>query len=494
MGSRHAGVGIAIGTNQVTVLEHATNYLIASLVWEGNISSWTHIAVVYENRQPKLYINGVLVKVGLTSSKTYVHPSLGYDGYPDYTSMSGFGTGMTGSHYKGLIDAIRISDTVRYDGDFTPSISLSKDAHTIGLFNFNEGSGNIANDESVNENNGVIYGATWSTDIPNQISKNYSLKLDWHKSPSGCYMEIPYSTSINSYAVTNQFTLSLWYKPLGNHSGWNWYLRKSIGNCQDDIAFGHAQSDTSNYSYLMLGNPRSCTGDQVLEDMQTGMEIGNWYHIEANYDVLKGVAQIYINGQLQAQTNSFSNITANQIITYILYGMDGLIDELHFSKIIRHTQNFIPLTEETADTNTIFLFKMNEGSGNVLVDASSNHNNATIIDPAYIEGWSTDLPNTIIANVKDKSNHVPNEFHLFQNYPNPFNPSTTIHYEIPNSGFVELKIYDELGREVKTLISQNQFKGGYDLKFNATNLSSGIYFYQLKVGSFISTKKMLLLK
>ena len=129
-------------------------------------TSWTHIAVVYENRQPKLYINGVLVKVGLTSSKTYVHPSLGYDGYPDYTSTSGFGTGMTGSHYKGLIDAIRISDTVRYDGDFTPSISLSKDAHTIGLFNFNEGSGNIANDESVNENNGVIYGATWSTDVP----------------------------------------------------------------------------------------------------------------------------------------------------------------------------------------------------------------------------------------------------------------------------------------------------------------------------------------
>jgi hypothetical protein len=142
----------------------------------------------------------------------------------------------------------------------------------------------------------------------------------------------------------------------------------------------------------MLGNPRSCTGDQFLEVFQTGFQIGEWQHVETNYDVLNGKAQIYVNGQLKAETNSFSDITANNIVTYILMGMNGLIDELHFSNNIRHIQNFTPLSEEIADQNTIFLFKMNEGSGNILVDASSNHNDAAIINPSYVEEWSTDVP------------------------------------------------------------------------------------------------------
>lgn len=86
------------------------------------------------------------------------------------------------------------------------------------------------------------------------------------------------------------------------------------------------------------------------------------------------------------------------------------------------------------------------------------------------------------------------QFNLSQNYPNPFNPTTVIHYEIAADALVTLKIYDELGREVKTLVNQYQNKGKYDINFIAVNLSSGIYFYQLKAGNFISTKKMLLMK
>lgn len=101
--------------------------------------------------------------------------------------------------------------------------------------------------------------------------------------------------------------------------------------------------------------------------------------------------------------------------------------------------------------------------------------------------------------VEKTENTIPESFVLFQNYPNPFNPSTIIHYEIPNDGLVTLKIYDELGREVKTLIDQYQSKGKYDINFNASQLASGIYFYQLNASTgsaqnFISTKKMLLLK
>ena len=85
-----------------------------------------------------------------------------------------------------------------------------------------------------------------------------------------------------------------------------------------------------------------------------------------------------------------------------------------------------------------------------------------------------------------------NEFRLSQNYPNPFNPVTTIKYTIPNvtlsgveGSLVVLKVYDILGSEVATLVNQEQSVGNYKVDFNASKLSSGVYFYQIKAGEFI---------
>jgi hypothetical protein len=88
----------------------------------------------------------------------------------------------------------------------------------------------------------------------------------------------------------------------------------------------------------------------------------------------------------------------------------------------------------------------------------------------------------------------PVEFDLSQNFPNPFNPTTTIHYELPVEGFVTLKVFDVLGREVKTLIEEYRTEGKYEVEFDATSLPSGIYFYKLQAGSFVETKKMVFMK
>ena len=85
-------------------------------------------------------------------------------------------------------------------------------------------------------------------------------------------------------------------------------------------------------------------------------------------------------------------------------------------------------------------------------------------------------------------------YSLEQNFPNPFNPTTTIKYQIPQSGFVTLKIFDVLGREVKTLVSGNQVSGMYTVEFNASELPSGVYIYKLSSGNFSEVKKLLLLK
>ncbi len=89
---------------------------------------------------------------------------------------------------------------------------------------------------------------------------------------------------------------------------------------------------------------------------------------------------------------------------------------------------------------------------------------------------------------------TPTKFSLEQNYPNPFNPITTLSYSIKEKTLVTLKVFDILGNEVSTLVNEEMESGYYNLKFNASSLSSGIYFYSLKAGDFVSTKKMILLK
>ena len=85
-------------------------------------------------------------------------------------------------------------------------------------------------------------------------------------------------------------------------------------------------------------------------------------------------------------------------------------------------------------------------------------------------------------------------YDLAQNYPNPFNPSTTIKYQIPEDGMVTLKIYDVLGKEVKTLVNEQKPVGRYVVKFDATDLATGVYIYRLRVNDFVSVKKMVLMK
>jgi len=86
------------------------------------------------------------------------------------------------------------------------------------------------------------------------------------------------------------------------------------------------------------------------------------------------------------------------------------------------------------------------------------------------------------------------KFDLIQNYPNPFNPSTSIQYKVSSISTVSLKVYDVLGNEVATLVNEEKPAGSYEVDFDASGLSSGIYFYKLSAGSLVETKKMILMK
>jgi WD40 repeat protein len=99
-----------------------------------------------------------------------------------------------------------------------------------------------------------------------------------------------------------------------------------------------------------------------------------------------------------------------------------------------------------------------------------------------------------IIGVHNNHGSIPDNYSLSQNYPNPFNPSTTIDYQLPVSGFVKISVFDVLGQEVKTLVNEYKQAGSYNVRFDASELPSGVYFYKITSNDFTSTKKLTLIK
>jgi hypothetical protein len=116
------------------------------------------------------------------------------------------------------------------------------------------------------------------------------------------------------------------------------------------------------------------------------------------------------------------------------------------------------------------------------------------VDAAYIGSITAvgEFSVGVVSN-DEQSNNLPEEYSIKQNYPNPFNPATAIEYSMPEEGFVTMKVYNAIGKEVTTLVNEVKQPGNYKLTFDASLLPSGVYFYRIKAGNFFQ-KKMILMK
>jgi hypothetical protein len=119
---------------------------------------------------------------------------------------------------------------------------------------------------------------------------------------------------------------------------------------------------------------------------------------------------------------------------------------------------------------------------------SSTPVNSAWLDNVFFPG------NVVVTSVGEKRPDFPTVFALGQNFPNPFNPTTVIRYQLPAASHVELKVYDILGREVTTLVNEQKPAGYYTVQFNAAGLASGVYFYRMKAGDFVETRKLTLIR
>ncbi|MEJ2618253.1 MAG: T9SS type A sorting domain-containing protein [Ignavibacteriaceae bacterium] len=172
----------------------------------------------------------------------------------------------------------------------------------------------------------------------------------------------------------------------------------------------------------------------------------------------------------------------------IRYNVDGTFDNTFGTSGI--------VTTSIGTSNCLALSSAIQEDGKIIVVGRSGNSsyNYFVFTIVRYEG---DSPATLKT---EKSNEEPLSYKLDQNYPNPFNPATNIEFRISDFGFVTLKVYDVLGREVATLVNGEKSPGAYKVKFNAQQtinnkqLSSGVYFYRLKCGDFVQTKKMILLR
>ncbi|WP_348343916.1 T9SS type A sorting domain-containing protein [Ignavibacterium sp.] len=163
-----------------------------------------------------------------------------------------------------------------------------------------------------------------------------------------------------------------------------------------------------------------------------------------------------------------------------LYAKDG-------NALIADLRRFIPNLDITdVFVPEYFPILEYQNSPNIILGGTAQIRNSSNFD-IFVAKFSN------VTNV-ELSENLPDKYFLEQNYPNPFNPSTKISFSIPNSSFVTLKVYDVLGNEVAILINEYRSAGTYEVEFNASKLSSGLYTYTLIAGSFSSSRKMMVIK
>ncbi|MEJ2494064.1 MAG: lamin tail domain-containing protein [Ignavibacteriaceae bacterium] len=182
-------------------------------------------------------------------------------------------------------------------------------------------------------------------------------------------------------------------------------------------------------------------------------------------------------------------------------GVNNRIGEMGFG--LKGSGEFIKLVNDkeqiidslTYDDTLPWPFEA-DGAGATLelIDASKDNSLAENWQASIDHGTPGKTNSEITSTEENEYAGIPKEYNLFQNYPNPFNPTTNINYSVPGKSYISLKVYNLLGQEVATLFEGMQLAGNYTVTFNAEELASGVYLYQLRANDYISTKKLILLK
>jgi len=301
-------------------------------------------------------------------------------------------------------------------------------------------------------------------------------------------------------------TIEFWFSPepwLWTTTMWN----AGIGHpgTNGDWAKLGSHPPTAGNNNLLFG---AYAGDWQWNNSGVLPDSGVWRHVAATWSA--SGTNIYLDGELISSHGYAGGIPnhSTELIGTSAGGsyFKGYIDEVRIWSIARNSAQINSTMQDTlsseyyatSDSGLIAYYRME-----MLEDLGINSDGADDLRDLSVNGNHLDTYGNptvdvsgafIITGIEKTSNEIPSQYKLSQNYPNPFNPSTKIRFQIAESGFTSLKIYDILGNEVRVLVNQELQSGSYEFDFNAIDLTSGVYFYQLRTGEFFETKKMTLLK
>jgi len=257
-----------------------------------------------------------------------------------------------------------------------------------------------------------------------------------------------------------------------------------------EINFVNGQgTTTSTTHYSQVDSPVTASGTYHYRLKQVTVGGAFKYSYTVSVDFIATIFQfVYFEGTAHEKSIHLKWAATNEINNYG-FSVQKSVDLNEWTEI-----NFINSQGTIADTNYYALID------SPITVSGTYHYRLKQIDFDGSYRFSNVVPVDIIVVSINDFHSTDKGFLLYQNYPNPFNPATKIKYSIPSnlsslaSRPVSLKVYDMLGNEVATLVNDEKAPGQYEIEWNAVGLASGIYIYQLQIGSFINSRKMLLLK
>ena len=589
--------GLVIGTNSDThqlfffIIKESNNQwgYVSGIFYVNDVialNQWYHVAVTFSgseilsyetNDNINIYINGFNQNIDFDSNFTGSIPDLS-------TSPLTIGNRSDlNRSFPGLIDEVRVWDTVRSETEITENILndlTGTEYGLVGYWNFNEGTGTTAEDVSPNTNDGVITGAVYSTDLhPNVLASfssgryiqlppfgvqftDYSLPQDSIVSWNWAFGDGTTSSEqnpIHSYTYDSTYTVSLTVTDI--HDSSDTHVKEDLITVYTEMAT--ITSPTSGQEFMAYSFYYDFSWTSLFDDWVRHWRL-DWY----KSDSLLSSQDIDIISQWHSDSYPDFNIDIWVEESYcgscltdddykfrlnvFLEGDSGWVESDYFTILnpmptpaeliyptlqdtfSTHVDNDVPISftwypsEDIDSDDVIYTLTIElEFFGKTYTDEHENISDTTYDVSSHsldvlLGGLNLD-ESTLLWYVKSSDDEynvmsdsgqfvltrsvlglhdqfsIPTEFALHQNYPNPFNPVTTLRYDLPENGYVNVTVYDMLGREIRTLVNSTQDAGFKSVIWDATNdygkpVSAGVYLYQIQAGEFVQTKKMVLLK
>jgi subtilisin-like proprotein convertase family protein len=424
-------LGFYIGSPDVVI---STGHYVPVNTWSHVAITWQHVSPLYYDLQ--FYLNGVAI----TTTGTILF------GMPINNDSIRIGSSQIypGNTFKGYIDEVRIWQyKLPYDTLRKYMFTSARSILTPQLFCAWIFDGNLNSYGSLENYRGRFVGDARFSGYSNENSNTYSYNLNAHK------------TTITRSGFPKGFNIH------------------AIDGFVGDGAM--VFKDTIN----VLNHPGNVNDIEIFIDINhTRLE-----DLKLELKSPGGANVIMANGLFSNCRNGYLTVFDDSANTAV----NGNLLLPPFSPSVRPQNSFTPFKNTVMNGKWIL----------TVTDLNANYNGRVI-------GWGIRLNNENSVGIEPTFSNVINKFSLYQNYPNPFNPTTKIKFDIlspvsfPNvsirNPLAQLIIYDILGKEVTTLVNENLSPGTYEVEWNAENIPSGIYFYQLKTENYTETKKMLLIK